>query len=611
MKPSFDTNGTLAFSVPGSAPQVSGDLSIAMAPLIGEHKDVRFAKFKPGEDIRPTVLLEIRKNTTIDISSGFPVARPPPNARFLSMAQRVDEHFSIAQHEKAIWQLCSILYDELEIACPEYMQGVPADQIEQFASRMRMDALGAFWSRLVVPSVQDRLKRVRTAEEKALFQLTQNDIVAACETLMNANCYKLATLVSQLPGTAQSRGMMKSQIEAWRGRNDWSEMSDPVRALYSILAGELCIVDGNTGAPENRVAEFNIAEKFGMSWQQSFALRLYFGGFQTIEEAAQSYVDDLQSEHERVDPATTWPSGIETDDILFELLRLSAGEPDLSKLFNPLAVSGSPVHNRLTWQLAVHLNLQGHCSLSDHEMDRITYAFATELEDAAHFIGATWILLHIHDDQSRQQAIVSLLNRHGDKISTPDDGEGDSFEKLTQQNQIPSALVWRAKALYAKGGLQNPGLQAEWLLRAGDVDAAHEVLCTTVGPHAVIGQDYEWLSNLLQHFGGRKVAGWEQGGQVFVDFLRLVRAQPSKRQSADHEAAVRRLRKGLVAMEEDGMTKKSLEERVAFIQMGKVLNEYDEGEKDQFMAGLDDSVGPRGMEADMLHKFREAMGMVA
>lgn len=126
----------------------------------------------------------------------------------------------------------------------------------------------------------------------------------------------------------------------------------------------------------------------------------------------------------------------------------------------------------------------------------------------------------------------------------------------------------------------------------------------------MIEQDYEWLFNLLQHFGGCKVDGWEQGGQVFVDCLRLVRASPSKRQNADQEAAVQRLKRGLAAMEEEGMTKKSLEERVAVIQMSKVLNEHEDGEKDQEMAGMDETMGGRGSETDMLRRYQQAMGAV-
>lgn len=142
--------------------------------------------------------------------------------------------------------------------------------------------------------------------------------------------------------------------------------------------------------------------------------------------------------------------------------------------------------------------------------------------------------------------------------------------------------------------------------QAGDIEEAHRVLCTTVGPQAVIEQDYDGLSQLLQHFGGRKVVGWEQGGQVFADFLQLVRAPPSRRHTADQEATMQRLKNGLKAMG-DGGTKRILQERVALIEMGKVLEAQDDGEKDQAMTGTDRHVSGARSETDLLRRYRAAM----
>lgn len=127
----------------------------------------------------------------------------------------------------------------------------------------------------------------------------------------------------------------------------------------------------------------------------------------------------------------------------------------------------------------------------------------------------------------------------------------------------------------------------------------------------MIEQDYDRLSQLLQDFGGRKVDGWEQGGQVFADFLRLVRAPPSKRHSADQEAAMERLKMGLGAMEGDDMNKKTLEERVAIIEMSTVVEEQDGGVKDQEMSGMDMSASGSGFKTDLLRRYREAMASAA
>ena len=437
VKPSFATNGTFVYAASGPAPTPSGLLTPAMPSIVGEHKDVRFAKFVTADDINPLSLLAQKEITNIDISGGFPVANAPREIVFASLAENVDTGVSIAKHEKAVWQLCSILFDPSSIACEKYRKGIPEDQVVQLEPRMRMDALGAFWAQLVAPACEERLKRARTAEEKALLHLTQNDIVAACEALISAKDFKLAVLISQLPGSEDNRGQMKRQIDAWRDRNVWSEMSEPVRALYSILAGELCAVEGKSGAPENRVAGFNIAEKFGLSWQQSFALRLYFGRHQTIEEAVQAYSADSQSNRERVRPISDGNTGPETSNVYMELLSLFAGNADPSKLLDPLTVSGNELNARLTWQLASLLDAKGCCALSNEQLDQITYAFATQLEVAGKFISGTWVLLHLRDNKARQRALMALLERCADSISTPGDGVRGTFEDFDARQPDP------------------------------------------------------------------------------------------------------------------------------------------------------------------------------
>ena len=585
-----------------------------MMPVVGEHKDVRFGKFVPAQDINPMTLLAQKEATTIDTSTGFPAAHAPQGLIFTSLADNVETQFPITNQERAIWRLCSILYDPQEIACARYMEGVPEDKHNEFAGRMRMDAFTDFWTELVTPFVQDGLKRARTAEEKAIHYLTQNDIVAACEALMGARDFKLATLVSQLPGTESSRTMVQNQITAWRNRNDWSEMSEPVRALLTVLAGETCIVEGKSGAAENRASEFNIAERFGLSWQQSFALRLFFGGHDSVAKAIQAYSADLDDHRDRVQPSTIWPSGKETASTIMDLMRLFSGDADPLPMLDPLAVSGSSTNSRLTWQLASLLNAKTICTVPQEQLDQITYDYATELEVGGKLVSSAWISLHLSDRGAREKAMMGLLERNGGKLSTPDhDRVRGSFQDLVEENHIPASFVWRAKATYAKAGLHDPGLQADWLLRAGDVDEAHEVLCTTLGPQAVIEQDYDVLSHVLQLFPRRVPEGWQQGGQVYMDFMRLVRAHAGQRWSREAQVSMQRLRRGLAGMEDDGR-KKSQEERVAIIEMGRVLEEvlreHGDPDADKKMGGMEYGI-TSSLGADLLNRYQQAMGMVA
>jgi nuclear pore complex protein Nup98-Nup96 len=612
-KPSFANNGVFTYSVPGPAPPPSGELAPAIQGFVGERYDVRFSVFVPAADINATPLDAQKVATAIDVSGGFPAARPPKDILFSELAAEVASDSDHVVREDSIWKLCSILFDPLDVACPDYMQGIPADKIDNFADRMRLDALAAFWSRLVAPYVQDGLRRARTTEEKVIHYLTKNDIVAACEALMDAKDFKLATLVAQLPASERSRAMMKDQINAWRNRNDWSEMSDPVRALYTILAGEVSVVEGKVDAPENRVADFTISERFELSWQQSFALKLFYRGHETIKDVIEDYEAAAKAGRETKKPATTWANGKVTSDVLFELLSLSA-KTKPKAVFDPLTVSGSAVNSRLAWQLSSLLNKRQICTTAQEQLDQLSYGFAMELENAGDIVNSVWALLHIVDAGARTKAVQASLRRFGGKISTPGlDVENTTFQQLTQENRIPAAYLWTAKALYANAGLRNPALQTDWLLKAGDIDAAHEVLCTTLGPQAVIQQDYAVLSHVLSVFPRRLPDGWQCGGQVYLDFVRLVHARTKQRLSPEDEGAMKRLRRGLAEMEEDP-ARQSQVERVAVIEMGKVLDdvarEHNDGGKDKKMGGMD-LEGVSSLGAQMLRRYQEAMGVGA
>ena len=583
-----------------------------MQGFVGEHFDVRFAKFVPAADVDTGTLSWQKENTTYDLSSSFPFARAP----VIPFFSPYNHAASSENAESSIWHLCSILFDDLEHAViGEYINGIPHDQLDEFDDLLRLDTLKEFWRRLVQPHAQDGLKRARSPEEKAVYYLTQNDIKNACETLIAAKDFKLAAMVAQLPGSQRSRSMMSEQISAWKNRNDWSEMSEPIRAIYSILAGEVCIVQGKSDTAENRVSEFSFSKRFALSWQQSFALRLFYGGLQSIRDVINDYVSDLDDGPETKKPVTTWTDGKETSDVLFEILTLKMQEQS-STVFDPLTVSGSALNSRLAWQLTTLLNAHNICSSPQEGLDQLTFGFAMELENAGDLAASVWALLHVGDTTdtvARLKAVTAVLNRNGGAISEPDTSDGRSFQKLAQVLHIPEPLIWTAKALYAKAGLHNPALELEWLINAGDVDTAHEILCTTLGPQAVIEQDYDILSHSLQLFPRRLPDGWQRGGQVYLDFVRLVNGRSRQRLSADDEAAMKRLRRGLAEMEEE-TARFSQVERVAVYEMGKVLDdvvrEHHGNGKDLRASGMEDVIGP-SLGSEMLARFQQAMGVDA
>lgn len=618
MKPSFANNGTLVYSVDGSTKQVSEPLATALQPLISEHKEIRFAKWVPAAYINTPTLTGQKDMTVVDPVNGFPRANTSAAASFVDYAS-----ISTDKHEQAVWNLAGHLFDPVERLLE--LNDMTPELVAQFEPRLRKDAFSALWSSLVQTGFDDQFAVARSSEEQALLHLTKNDIPAACDALVAGKDFKLATLVAQLPGDEQGRQLMQAQISAWRDRNDWAEFSEATRALYSILAGEICVVAGKNGTAENRAKEFCIAERFGLSWLQSLGLRIFFGGHEKLGDAVKAYSAALIDGSERVLPVPSWAANEEAadrEDVLMGLLRLSTSRPadfDPSSVFDPKTVSGSAVNSRLSWQLATQLRAKGLCSaLPDEKMDQLTFSFATELEAAGKFMTATWVLLHLRHADTRTRAVTALLYRNGGNIpeagSTPA-GTVDPFYVLNGENLIPAELLWSAKAQHARAELRNAWLQCEYLLQAGSVDEAHDVVCETLGPKAIIEEDYDQLKDLLERFP-QEPAGWAQGGAVFADFARLVTLHVGKRYAREGAGIMFRLRVELEGMR-DAERSMGLEERVAMVEMGRVLQREIE----------ELAVRPGGLEVESVdlemrdgvvevgiggfERYREAMGVVA
>ena len=612
------------YAASGSAPQTSGMLAPSMQALVAEHKDVRFAKIVPGKDLVTGTLGVQKEITTIKRPEGsVPSATTGAEVIFQGYAQEAKSSMSespssVEQQELALWELCSLLFDPVGLTCQIYKLDMPQHLIAKYTPQLQLDAFKAFWAKQVATMVDDGLKRAKTAEEKALLLLTKNDVAGACDVLVAAKDFRLATLVAQLPGSQTTRGMMKGQIEAWRKRRDWSEMSDAVRALYCILAGELCVVLGQTGAAEDRVAEFCISDKFGLSWQQSLALRVYFGGHAMLQDAINAYCADLKADERESHPAPFWVQEMEhahfeDEDTAMGLLRLFAKVAPVSELFEPVIVSSSSVNSKLAWQFASTLQARKLVTLSDESMAKLTLEYATELEAASELVESAWVLLHLKNSAVRQQAVTRLLERNAGKITDPHI-EGGNFDRLVNELQVPRSMVFAAKALYAQT-TDDLYAQAYWLLQAAHFEEAHDVLCTSVGPQAVIEQDYAALANLVPQFPRRKPAGWEQGGQVYSEFVRLVTMRSAERYGDEGEKVLRLLKRSLAGIEGRQGRETPIEQRVAVIEMKRYAEELGrELSADSGMRGADAKkmdASSYGLGSRMLGDYRRALGVVA
>ena len=480
------------------------------------------------------------------------------------------------QREQDVWELASILFDKLDFKA---YTGLPRKKAASFEHRLRKDDLSRFWQKLCKSAARDAYSAASSAEERAIAHLTANRVSEACEALLQGKDYRLAVLAAQLGDNGINREDIASQIEEWRKQNMLSEMTEPIRALYELLAGNTCKCEGKRGPLEDRARTFVISERFDLDWERAFGLRLWYaiGPEDPLEVAVQKFAEDLESGEVKkplpgfVDERTSREPQDKTpesrDHILWGLLKLYAGSktpisaPTLADTVDPMNTIGHPLGSRLSFQL-YHL-LALHFPQSDHtKADQITWDFATQLESTGDWVWALFAILHLSNPQQRKLAIQSLLAHHASDIN---DGE---LTTLNTEFQIPAPWIWEAKALLSRSKEDAVG-EVEHLLRARNWTEAHAVLCRAVGPQAVIEQDYATLQELLQRFEGRnEVEDWGAGGQIYEDFVALVHSGGGMERKAKSET-VGHLLEALPVMGERADI--GFEEGVAIKEMSAVV----------------------------------------
>lgn len=451
--------------------------------------------------------------------------------------------------EKRVWQLASLLFDDL--------QG-------QETTKSRKAKVSAFWTKLVDSASSTAIGLARSSEEKAVACLAGHRITEACKYLFDGKDFRLATLVALIGTSDPAKEDMKEQLKAWHDSTMLSEYSEPVRAIYELLSGNVCVCEGMKGVPvEDRMESFVISDKFGLDWKQAFGLRLWYGISQQAElaDAVRVYADDIQQDRERLPQPWFQEQGIEPlwsdpqpeirQDLLWGLLRLYADEStDLEAVLRPENSQLSPLDMRLGWQLGLALVATGKVSFgqnANEKADAATIAYASQLTAAGEWLEAVFVLLHLTEATARGRAIQEHICRHAGLIGSE---AGTNFTILTEKFRIPASWVWEALALHSRSVEKDSAVEVRCLLKAGSFAEAHRVLIRDVAPLAIIERAYAELASLISQFQGQQdaISEWQLGGEIYSLFLSLLQHR-SKGESASR-AVLDRLLAGLHAMSE-------------------------------------------------------------
>jgi len=494
----------------------------------------------------------------------------PQQTPFRDIASRVQAD---SVYEKTVWELASILFDD-------------QDSEATYDHRIRKDHLISFWERLCEKSAKQAVSAAPNAEERAIAHLSAHKVVEACDALAQGKDYRLAILVAQIGGDQTMRDDMDTQIGAWKDLKVLSEITEPIRTLYSLLAGNTCVCEGEKGPAEDRAKTFVISERFNMDWKRAFGLRLFYAilADEPIEAAIVKFANDLQADEGKKpmpwfieeDTDVPWqdPNPHQREDILWGLLMLFAASksalpmPSIAETFAPQNTTGNPIDTRLSFQLYHALNLRFPAALASapFQADALAWTFATQLDSAGEWLWATFALLHLSTRDQRHMAIQSLLAHHATDITT--EPANEYFRTLTEELRVPADWLFEAKALYARNVLRDHVKEVGYLVKSADWEEAHEVLRREVGPTAVIEEDWEMLQRILDAFqpGKESIYEWGLGGQVYEDYLSLVTKTTSGREKKE---VLGRLLGTLPTMVQGGEV--ALRERIAAQEISGVV----------------------------------------
>lgn len=532
-----------------------------------------------------------KDRTNVQLVDGVPYARLE-KAVFHRLVASVTGTSDSATKEKDLWNLAMILFND------DYQDvisaGVPEELHDQYRHRIKKDRLSGLWETMVRAKHGKDADQVSVPEERAVALLCSHRVDDACKVLIDNGNPHLATLISQIGRDAVTRADIREQIESWRSHNVASEMTEPIRALYELMAGNCLRSDGKpTGPLEDRVSTFYLSERFGLDWMQAFGLRLWYGisDADPLEEAVVLFHRDLTQGSEPAYPIAFEEKDKELgrESPIWVLLKAYAvgmangQHPDIRSIALPEAVmpgvaSQSVVYNRLTFQLHHHLaSIAGSSNavtIDQSRADQLAWDFTWELAAAEQFTQALFVATHISNTASREAGIKQLLSRAAHWIPLPHREDGttpdDNWYILTHDLQIPASWLWVAKAQYAHSR-GDYAAEVNALIRAKHWNAAHEIFVQTVAPKAIIERDYPTLNSLLTGFGEnpeKRIRGWEHGGGIYDDYVHLAVALPKggKRETP-------RLKRLLAALGTAGKRaeKGRLEERVAFREISRIV----------------------------------------
>ena len=327
-----------------------------------------------------------------------------------------------------------------------------------------------------------------------------------------------------------------------------------------------------------------------------------------------------------------WKDPIPNDreDILWGILKLySSPRMDLptniEDVLAPENVSGNPLNTRLSFQLFHFLKSRHDDEEEDPERqismptvrfdanekhqsfmsstttrddmdeqaedplielgDKLSLTYAASLHTVEHWLTAIFVYSHLSSSVMRKHYVRTLLEQFSKTFSITD--RDPTYMHLVSSLQIPSQWIHAAAALQAKAeGDYNR--QVTHLIKAGELEEAHEVLCRQVAPNCIISRDYDALREPLGDLNPTppsspafptrskkdSIPGWMKGGQIYYNYIELIdmtsrqsRYRVDEQLDSDIDKLLSALAGALEVVARERLQSCELEERVALMEI--------------------------------------------
>ncbi|EEB08164.1 nucleoporin Nup189 [Schizosaccharomyces japonicus yFS275] len=519
----------------------------------------------------PMLTVQYHQTEIMEDILGVPIASTRPSLYANELSKRS------TGEESTAWKLCSILFDPKRYDFPDDL-----DEESSFRLQKRIDreTLSEWLTSEVKEYIMDAYEKCNDPEQRIFILLTGNQIERACEEAIATNNKRLATVIPMANSDLETQAELRQQIDEWKSRGDLPYVTKYTRLIFELLSGNTGFAEG----VEDGVENVYISE--GLPWKVAFGLKLWYNVDISIQEAMALYISDLETYGDRLkSPIETSPDGIQYSDMFFELLQLYSFGGNLEDVVTARLSSGERCDERLIWQLLMYLG-RSHsiCDFSDRlsaasldesgllEMDvendveckpisvladQITKSFASALENCDEWGWSVFVLLHEENAQSRKADILDCLARNVPNFSE------ESKQRLEAMH-IPTEWVNEALALYARYERDYVN-EVRFLQTAGLFEEAQKRLLLTIAPQAVISSEFADLEVLLDNFSevADGLAGWCFGGQVYKDYVYLVRNYNTLR-ADEFQTVLRRLLMALPEVPTVTLVQRAAVEKMAY-----------------------------------------------